>query len=394
MKRIETVSLDRFSFGGEAVGKNADGKVCFVRGGVPGEVVEVSLLCDKKNFCRGKLEKVITSSPQRIAPECPHFGVCPGCSYLQVPYEVELAAKAAQFNDFLNRGRAEKVEPLPPFGAPERFNWRSRIRLHSDGGGVFGYRMEDNVSLLPLRECRLASELVNKKLSILQLPKEFRGTFEVTGIPGGAASASFEPGESDAFSAKLAEFGDFSYPAGGFFQTNAEVAAELCRRVRNIVMEFDTQILLELYCGVGVFSLVCAAAQTKLHCIGVESDRKAVKCAIANAKMRHLADRCTFFAGDAATAPERFGDLCRNKRTVTLVDPPRSGLDKKMIASLLKMPATELIYISCGADTLRRDLDLLAGKYRVAQSGMLDMFPGTAHFESLTLLTPMGETGK
>ena len=394
MERIETVVLDRFSFGGETVGKMADGKVCFVRGGVPGEVVEVSVVCDKKNFSRGKLEKVTQSSPQRITPECPHFGKCPGCSYLQVPYEVELAAKAAQFNDFLNRGKAEKIVPQAPFGAPERFHWRNRIRLHSDGDGVFGYRMEDNVSLLPIRECRLASAPVNEKLSTLQLPEKFRGTFEVTGMPGAGASASFEPGESEVFSASLAEFGEFDYPAGGFFQTNAGVAAELCRQVRDIVTELDAQFLLELYCGVGVFSLICAAELPRLHSVGVESDRKAVKCAIANAKARHLAGRCTFFVGDAATAPARFAGLCQLKRTVTLVDPPRSGLDKKMIASLLKMPTSAIIYISCGADTLRRDLDLLAGKYRVARSGMLDMFPGTAHFESLTLLTPIGETGK
>lgn len=394
MKHFERLTLNKFSFGGEAVGRLADGKVCFVRGGVPGETVEVEIYSDKKNFCRGKISQILQKSTTRIEPECPYFDRCPGCSYLHVPYEVELAAKAEQFDDFINRGREENISLQKAFASPFRFNWRNRIKLHSDGGGLFGYRMEDNVSLLPVKECRLAVKEINDLLSTLHLPENFHGTFEVTGFENSKAVASFELEADKNFSASLAEFGSFLYPAGGFFQTNCAVGAELCRRVRDKITELDAEFLLELYCGVGVFSLVGAAAKLDLHSVGVESNRKAIKCAIQNAKARHLADRCTFFAGDAAFAPERFAGFLQGKHSVVLLDPPRSGLDKNMIQALLKMPETAIIYISCAPDTLRRDLDLLQKKYYIARSGMLDMFPGTAHFESLSLLLPVKEKQK
>ena len=142
--------------------------------------------------------------------------------------------------------------------------------------------------------------------------------------------------------------------------------------------------LVELYCGVGVFSIALAESDPELQCIGVEVSSKAIALAKENARKHQLAGRCRFFAQDALKALKRWRD---HAEFTVLVDPPRGGMEKQALQNLIAVNARHIIYISCAADTLVRDLQkLCASGYEVKRAGMLDMFPRTAHFEVLCVL--------
>ena len=159
---LAAVQTEGFAYGGEAFGRLPDGRVCFFRGGVPGETAELELTCVKRSFARGVLRNVPVPSPSRIIPKCPlafRPGTalcCPGCSFQQVEHSVELRWKQRQLEDFLLRGKLAGAEVFdPPEPSPSRFGWRNRLKL-SRAGGETGFFAEDNVSIVPVEHCPLA----------------------------------------------------------------------------------------------------------------------------------------------------------------------------------------------------------------------------------------------
>ena len=157
-----SVLTEGFAYGGEAFGRLPDGKICFFRGGVPGETAEVELVSSKRSFARGLLKKISSAAPERIVPKCPH-AVCPGggvfcsgCSFQQVSYPEELRWKQRQLSDFLLRGKlADPAVLQPPVAAPSRFGWRNRLKLSAAEGRI-GFFAEDNRTIVDVEHCPLA----------------------------------------------------------------------------------------------------------------------------------------------------------------------------------------------------------------------------------------------
>ena len=368
-----TLKVDAIAYGGEAVGRLDTGEVCFFRGALPGEEVEVEITEEKKRFARGKVISLLTPSPDRIVPPCPYAENCPGCSFQHCNYKVETEWKQKQFERFLKGFPGER---LPIFPSPERFGWRNRLKVACEKGKA-GYRGFDNTTLLPVSQCLLCSDAINAALSRSVIPENgtlfFRSTSDFSG-------------EADTFQGKYLKetipgAGEFYVPPRGFFQTNIPVAAELCSRVNAAVAATGAQKIVELYCGVGVFSIAAALKNPALQCFGTELAADSIEAAKVNAAANGVQDRCHFYAGDAANVN------LKQKYDLLLLDPPRSGIEKKLIQKIVNSSIPHLLYISCGPDTLRRDLELLSAKYTVVSSGALDMFPCTAHFETFTILT-------
>ena len=372
MSRNEQFTVTAIAYGGEAVGRLATGEVCFVRGALPGEEVTVEITEERKRFTRGKLLEIRSSSPHRIPPACSCAGQCPGCSFQHCTYELELEWKQKQFERFLKDFPGER---LPIFPSPRRTGWRNRLKLACEKGKA-GYRGFDNTTLLPIEKCLLAEDWINEVYSRTPVPDE--GTLFFRATPSWC-------GETGTFTEKylseeIPSFGSFLVPPTGFFQTNPEVASELCARVVRVLEEFKIRSMLELFCGTGVFSLAAASKLEELESFGIELSAESIETARLNAEKRHLSDRCRFQSGDAAKFQEKKYDLL-------LVDPPRSGMEEKLVRKILKSRIPLIIYISCGPDTLSRDLKRLSEKYDLLSSGALDMFPCTAHFETFTILT-------
>lgn len=365
------ITARSIAYGGDGVGLTDQGKVCFVRGLLPGETAEVRITEDKKRFSRGVIEELLSTVPERIAPACPHAGVCPGCVFQHCAYETELVWKQRQFEYFLRDFPGER---LPIFPSPARLGWRNKIKFHCEGG-KYGYRGWDNTSFVPVERCLLAVPAIDEFLKRAPLPADgtllLRSCADRTGIAGEK--------EETLLTEELPPWGSFKVPASGFFQTNLPVASELVSRVTAELEKRNVRTLLELFCGVGLFSVAAAKVLPELRSFGVELFRPAVAAAALNARSAGVEKRCTFRAGDAVKFPDTGPEA-------VLLDPPRTGASPKLLAKLLACPPELILYVSCAPDTLRRDLKILEPKYEVLSAGALDMFPCTAHFETFTVL--------
>ena len=373
------ITVRNFAFGGEAYGVLPSGKGCFVRGAVPGERVVVEVVSEHARFVRAKLLAVSAPDPRRITPACPFAAQCPGCAFGHVSFEDELRWKQEIFERFMTGCGAAKARIRPPCPAPERFGWRNKIRLAVENG-VTGYRGEDNVSLVPVSACLLADPEINAALRTADL----RGAdlIELRRTPRDGVIRLDEKNRDRILFDTLPGFGDFPVPAGAFFQTNPAVAARLVEDVVELIRDSGCDFLTELHCGAGMFSLCAAVRLPGLRTAGAEITASSVLCASRAAETFGLAERCRFFHRDAAVFYRE-----RKKVSLLLVDPPRSGLDRTLMKEMIRRPPEVMIYVSCAPDTLQRDLKILsASGMEVVSSRLFNMFPCTAHFESLTLL--------
>ena len=380
----ETLQIDSLAFGGGAVGSLENGKRCFVRGGVPGDTLKINVVSDRKKFAVGEISEIITPSPDRIKPACPYFGQCPGCSYLNIPYKLELDWKQKQFERFLIHSKlADPSAMKPPIGAPARLGWRNKIRFtYKDG--IRGYLAEDNRSLIEIADCQLARLDIRNLAIRTPIPQEGTGKTTFRSSEEGARIVT-EENAAELLQEKILGQ-EMSVPAGAFFQINQEAFDLLAQEFLDLINGLEPEIFAELYCGSGTFSLLAAQTNVK-KILGIELDRQAVKTAAANLKGKGTAEK-RFLCGDASAM---FSHIRKEKQEhlLFLVDPPRTGLAPDLCRKINQSGLRRMIYVSCGPDTLARDLKILeTGEHpwRVVSTRLVDLFPTTAHFESITLL--------
>ena len=172
---IRSLKIASFSFGGDGVASLPDGRICFVRGGIPGDEVEPESLALKKNFARASIRAILKKSDHRVPSFCPlreHSPRCPGCVYAETDADFELQTKQKQYEDFLTRGRSgPRCRFEPPFPSPDRTGYRRRLSLSCEGGQA-GYRADDNRTLIPVRICPLARPEINEALARLEIPSD------------------------------------------------------------------------------------------------------------------------------------------------------------------------------------------------------------------------------
>ena len=382
---METVlKIDSLAFGGGAVGTLDSGKRCFVRGGVPGDVLKINVVSDRKKFAVGEIVEIQTPSPDRIKPACPYFGQCPGCSYLNIPYELELEWKQKQFERFLIHSRlAEPAAMGTPIGAPKRFGWRNKIRF-TYRDGIRGYLAEDNRSLIEIADCQLARLDLRNLAMRTPIPPDGTGKVTFRSSREGARIITEENAQELLHEDILGQ--EMAVPAGAFFQINKEGFDLLAGEFLNLISGLELDIFAELYCGSGTFSMLASGTNVK-KILGIELDRLAVKTAAANLKGKGTCEK-RFLCGDASAM---FAHIRKEKpeRVLLLVDPPRTGLAPDLCRKINQSGLRRMIYVSCGPDTLARDLRILETgdrPWHVVSTRLVDLFPSTAHFESITML--------
>ncbi len=375
MNELFTIEPDALAYGGRAVGTLPSGKRCFIPGGAPGDTLEVRVTADRKSFAEARIERVVRPSEMRIGPQCPYAGICPGCAYQHVAYECELAWKQKQFERFLvHPGLVKSVEP--PVPAPQRLFWRNKLKLTCENGKK-GYLGEDNRSLVPVTDCLLArKELAGFAFSdsVPDSPDRSQVTYRCTEKDG-----AFRVGDPFRIvTEEIPGHGTFQVPAGSFFQVNREAFALLADSFVRLVKPHSFDSFTEFYCGSGVFSRLAAECGIPEIC-GIESDPEAVNTASKNVP------GAKFIAMDSGKAARRIRPDAG--RSLILADPPRTGLDDAARHALARAKADAFLYVSCGPDTLQRDLrEFVSCGWKIASSRLFDLFPATAHFESMTLL--------
>jgi len=374
-----------------------DGMVVFIPGALTGEKVRVQVTKRRKNYAEADLLEILEASPERIKPVCPFYENCPGCCYQHVSYEEEVRIKNSHLKGFLRRlvdGKQDDVV-LSPVPSPLELGYRNKIILHvghQDDKLALGYVAEDNETVLDIDECPLAAAQINTQLKLTRTDEFFMGklaksrdvSFRCTMTDGVLVWADHSsPGKE-----RLTEdtpWGSIHVPRRSFYQVNPLVANELMSYLESTLRELELSAAIDLYCGVGIFAFAAAMAGIP-QVVGIDADDSAIRAACSNARRFEL-ENLEFYSG---TVKEAFGSALKDLpdgKTALIVDPPRRGLERDVIESTLASSLSTFLYISCAADTLARDIKLLQeGGFRVIQSKLMDMFPRTPYFESVTLL--------
>jgi len=390
-----SVRITDIAFGGDGVGRLPDGKVAFVPFAAVGDLVEVREVSSSKSFSRCEVIALHEAGPGRATPVCPCYGQCGGCVYQHLDYETEIAAKSKQLAASLARigGLGGDIRPEFLRPSPKRFGYRNKLRLEAfrDGGELrYGFCQRDNVTFFPVNACPLANDAINRNfVKCLQLPWVVRNALAKVPQPltirhsstGGMACYLGVTCKKGVLREKLAGR-EVRVPVGSFWQVNPHVAPTLVSTLEEWLEPLPCGTLVDAYGGVGTFSLALGARFD--HRIVIENDREAASCATLNHQEFGL--KATILRRATETVLD--GTLARLDAcsTVVVLDPPRTGCLPAALEALLKHRPAVVAYVSCNPTTLARDLKTLGRTYRLTRCAAFDMFPSTAHFETLALL--------
>lgn len=402
MESIYDLTLTTLTYGGEAMGRLPDNRAVFVPFGLPGERVRIRLTDEKRGFARGELVEVLEPSPERIAPRCAHFGICGGCHYQHLTYEAQLKAKAEILRDQLTRiGKLANPPVNPTVEGSSPWNYRNHVQFHLTEDGRLGYVSVRGVEVISISECHLPEARINDLWP--QLDFEPETEIERVSLRDGDDLMLVLESESPAAPELELEAGisvvhlyedhpvvmagdgalrmcvldrDFQVSAASFFQVNTLVAEKMVGHVLSkLPTELDT--VLDLYCGVGLFSAFLAPRCQRL--IGIELSASACEDFAVNLDEFEGVELYEGLAEDVIPHLEADPAL-------VLVDPPRAGLERAVLDSILRLNPPTILYISCDPSTLARDAArLIAGGYRLVEVTPFDMFPQTYHIESISL---------
>ena len=406
MTAPQSLTITSLPYGGRGLGR-LDGKVCFAPGVLPGETVRVNITRDRGDFLEAEPVEIVTPSAHRITPACPHAfstppthltshisrltSSCPGCCYQHADYDEEVRIKNGQLRELLARVTQADIL-LPPVAAPSPLGYRNKMALHAQPDGKemrLGYFLADNTTVLDIPACPLAKPPLNallaERLSDPSFRKTLRDGMTITfrwTEKDGAQWWRNRAAENDIWLVESSVIGPLSVPRNSFYQMNPAMADRLVTAVMERLKASQPETVVDLFCGVGVFALAAATLGiTKV--IGVDLDGPGIRAAEFNAKKLGLSNT----RWEAATAHEGSIKLTLEQpdRTTLIVDPPRSGLGRKLVQELIRLRPARILYVSCAPDTMVRDAAWLGeGGYTVQSSQLFDMFPRTAHFESLT----------
>ncbi|MGZ4738042.1 MAG: class I SAM-dependent RNA methyltransferase [Ilumatobacteraceae bacterium] len=378
------VRAEKMAAGGDAIARLADGRVAFVRGALPGELVEIDVVQAKKDFVRGEVLQVIEASAQRVTPPCQaHAAGCGGCPWQHIEPDAQLELKAAVVVEALKR-TGKIADPVVEVGsAVPAWEYRTTLRLAVGGGGRLGLRSRSSHDVIELDACPVSHPLLNELLAALRV----RGVGEVSlrvGVATGERSVWVAEGDVDVYGlpdgvevgaeAAVHEVVDgrrMRISAPSFFQSGPAAAKLLVDAVRTACRDLgDIDSLVDAYGGVGLFATAVEATKTTL----IEASPSACADAAFN-----LADRP---AKIHCSTVERWTP---RRADLVIADPSRSGLGKKAVEVFGATQAPRIVLVSCDPVSLARDAGLLreAG-YDHSRSTVYDLFPQTHHVEVVT----------
>lgn len=389
---METIDLTitDVAYRGKGIARH-DGCVVFIPGTITGETVKARITTQKKNFAEAELLSLTQASPFRTEPVCPLFNTCPGCTYQHIDYSEEVNIKHAQLKSMICRAVGNPDIPIKePVASPASIAYRNKIMLHAEVGSTvkLGYYGYDNRTVLDIPECPLAMNEINELLKTIRAKENFmkslRSRTSVTlryTSENGAVSWR-GPGSEERLMENT-RLGPIRVPRNSFFQVNPAVADILIDIVQNILAEVSTKNVIDLYCGVGIFAIAAAQKGTE-NVLGIDSNDSAIRAAYRNAVKLGF-NNIMFIHGQAEVGLDQALKPVEKSETTLIVDPPRTGLDKDVIKAITASMPAHVIYVSCAADTLARDLGVLTkAGYNIVSTQLVDMFPRTPYFESVT----------
>ena len=358
-----------------------EGSTAFIPYTAPGDVVEFTVVRKKKSSLFGRIDRIVEPSRLRRQPECPIFAVCGGCHLQHLSYEDELAVKKETILENLARLGRITIELKSMTPSPSRYGYRNHAVIKVDADGRCGFTMLESDTIVPFppQGCYLLPE--EMRSAIAELPREALEPGSEVRVRMDKFGAVHFWGLADRVGPPeiLMETKGLLFPLApdAFFQANRLLNERLMELVVSLPLKVRRR-LLDLYCGAGFFTLALSGMVNEA--LGIELDGSAVRSATAAARLNHVAN-ARFKAGDAALEIGRLKDF-----DLVLIDPPRLGVPKAVLAGLLKLKPAELIFISCDPPTFSRDAAaLIEAGYILQELHALDLFPATYHAELVAL---------
>ena len=436
-KPSEELSIESFSHDGRGIAR-VDGKTVFVSNALPGEKVLARYTLVKSKFDEAETEEVIQASPDRVEPRCAHFGVCGGCSLQHYDANAQIQSKQESLLELLRSvGKTEPGEILPPLTA-DNWGYRRKARLgvryvQKKGRVLVGFREKNSRYLADISQCVVLDARIGERLiqlgeciksmqaretipqvevaagddevalvvrhlepliqsdieKLIQFGRDYN--FKLWLQPKGPDTAhrigiDSEEDNKKPLRYRLSEFDiDVAFLPTDFTQVNASLNQKMVSLALSFLDVQQDEEVLDLFCGLGNFSLPLATKAK--HVVAVEGDKGLVERARANAE-RNGIDNIEYHI---ANLFEEFQQLpwARKQYDKILIDPPRSGA-WEVASNLKRLNPQRLVYISCDPATLARDVEEIVHRqgYRLVRAGVMDMFPGTTHVESIAVFEP------
>jgi 23S rRNA (uracil1939-C5)-methyltransferase len=390
--------IEKWVYGGSGLAR-ADGKVLMVPYTLPGERVRVRIAADHGGFAEARVTEMLERSAERVEPQCPVFGLCGGCHYQQAGPEFQAAQKAEIVREVFQRvGKIKAPEQIDVLTG-EPWGYRNRTQFHSDGLDL-GFLEAGSHDLVPVDHCPISAPKINESLQALRYMIRDRGwprfvrTLELftngeqtmVNVLETEGSRGVAKGFFDWLGKQIpgAELGGLEYECAGakfrvshgaFFQVNRFMVDSLAAAA---VEGAEGNIALDLYSGVGLFTLRLAKQFTKVA--GVESNHQAARDLTFNA------ERAGVTIPVHPMQAEQYLEGRKSTPDFVLADPPRSGLGKRVVQHLVALKPREIRVVSCDPATLARDAaGLIAGGYSFDKLTVADLFPQTYHVESIAV---------
>jgi 23S rRNA (uracil1939-C5)-methyltransferase len=424
------VTIESLSHDGRGV-SHVNGKVVFIDETLPGETVEFVYTDSRKDYAEGRVVNLLTRSEHRVQPACPHFGSCGGCSFQHVDDAEQIHFKEELLRDQFRRiGKVEIPQIWEALTGPH-WGYRSKARMGvkwvaKKNRVLVGFRERRNPFLAEIDSCKVMNPIVGEKLIALgemiagltvkekipqievaigdkecvlafrvlepptdadkQRMREFAHQHDLTIClqPKGPDTIVPLDGEPEVIpSYTLAEQGvKFNFRPAMFTQVNYAINQKMVTRALAALELTKDDRVLDLFCGLGNFTLPLATQAG--HVVGVEGDLPLVKHARENAKLNNL-DNVEFHVADL-TKDLKDQPWSKQKFTKVLLDPSRAGASE-VLHNLKHWQPERIVYVSCNPSTLARDTGILVNElgYKLLKAGVMDMFPQTAHVESIAL---------
>jgi len=366
----------------------AENLTIFVALAAKGDKLRIRIKEKKGKVAFAEIVEILEPSADRVVPECIYFGRCGGCDFQQLNYLAQLEAKVGIVRDCLTRiGKINYEKEIEIIGSPKPYGYRARAQWHVDKRGKkLGYFKRNSHEIIDVETCPILTVELQKTLTDLRENIDVEGFWsnisEIEATNAGEqisvySSEIVEPTREVAFSV----FGEkYFYDAQSFFQGNPFLIEQL---IETAIAGAGSENALDLYCGVGLFTLPLARRFRKVT--GVEGNERAVEFANRNVENARL-ENAHIFAEDVGDwLTENINDL--QQIDFILLDPPRSGTEKETIENILRIKPKEISYVSCEPSTLARDLRVLCeSAYRIESITAVDLFPQTHHVETVVRL--------
>ena len=381
-----------------------NGKVVFIPKVIVGDIVDIDIVKEYKNYNIGRVNKIIKNGSKRVDVLCPYYDICGGCSISAYTYQDELEYKVNNVIDIFKRNEID-IKPNI-IKSDNRYGYRNKITLQVSNG-IIGLYEEDSNTIVDVDKCLLVSDKLNEIIDIIKKNINvnkcnkivIRDTYygimiifygsvnneEVIKYLGKKVVSiyTYDNKYKCIYGEKyLYEMiGEYKYRISpdSFFQVNSRTVNKLYNKVVEYAIKNEKKDnLVDLYCGTGTIGIYLSKYFNNI--IGIELNKQAVEDAKENAKINSV-NNIEFYAGDV-------GKIINDqiKADVIVVDPPRSGLDKRTKDILLKIKANKIVYVSCNPLTLARDIKELDNGYELREITLVDMFPNTHHVESVCVL--------